>query len=162
VTGKTRVLFVCLGNIVRSPLAEALFLHLVEETGLGDKYEGDSAGTSAYHIGEGPDARMRQVAAENGLLYEGRSRQVQPKDFDQFDLLIAMDKSNYANLVRMTKSSEKQAKVHLMRSFDPEGAKEDSVPDPYYGGIEGFHNTFVIVERSVRGLLEALEAGEID
>lgn len=160
-TAKTRILFVCLGNIVRSPLGEALFRHHVQEADLGDKYEVDSAGTGAYHVGESPDSRMRQVAAEKGLEYSGRARQAKPTDFDEFDLIIAMDSSNRNNLVRMTKSSDQQAKIYLMRAFDSESEPDDSVPDPYYGGIEGFHNTYAIVKRSVKGLLTTLEAGEL-
>lgn len=161
-TDKTRILFVCLGNIVRSPLGEALFRQHTEMAGLAEKYEVDSAGTSAYHVGESPDSRMRQVAAEKGFEYDGRSRQVEPSDLDEFDLIIAMDTTNQKNLVRMARSKEQAAKVQLMRAYDPEGAHDTSVPDPYYGGIQGFHNTYAIVDRSVKGLLEALEAGDVE
>ncbi|KAA3647019.1 MAG: low molecular weight phosphotyrosine protein phosphatase [Chloroflexi bacterium] len=161
-TDKTRILFVCLGNIVRSPLGEGLFRHHAEVAGLAEKYEVDSAGTGSYHVGESPDSRMRQVAAEKGFTYDGRARQVQPGDFEDFDLIIAMDTTNQNNLVDMAQSKEQAAKVHLMRAYDPEGDPNDSVPDPYYGGIQGFHNTYDIVERSVKSLLEALEAGEVD
>ena len=94
---KTRILFVCLGNIVRSPLAEHMFRHVAEEAGLSDKYELDSAGTSGYHVGERPDRRMRQVAAEFGLVYDGRARQFDRLDFERFDWIIPMDSSNRDN-----------------------------------------------------------------
>jgi protein-tyrosine phosphatase len=159
---KTRVLFVCLGNIVRSPLAENMFAHLVEQAGLGEKYEADSAGTAAYHVGESPDARMRNVAAGHGLIYDGKGRKFKPRDFGAFDLIIAMDDNNYDDILRLTRDSKDEAKVHMMRAFDPEGNPQDPVPDPYYGGIDGFENVYQIVERACKGLLDALEAGEIE
>jgi len=157
----TRVCFVCLGNIVRSPLAENLFLHLVEQAGLGDKYEADSAGIGAWHVGEQPDSRMRRIAAQHGLSYDGRARQIQRSDLDRFDLLIAMDTENYHDLLRLARTPEQEAKVHTMREFDPLGGPRAVVPDPYYGGIDGFEEVYQIVERSCRGLLEALEAGAV-
>ena len=159
---KTRVLFVCLGNIVRSPLAENMFAHLVEQAGLSEKYETDSAGTAAYHVGESPDTRMRRVAAGHGLVYDGKGRQFEPHDFDAFDLIIAMDDSNYDNILDLARDSEDETKVHMMRAFDPEGSPNDAVPDPYYGGIDGFEHVYQIVKRASKGLLDALEAGEIE
>ena len=160
-TDPTRILFVCLGNIVRSPLAENMFRHLARESGVGDGYEVDSAATSAYHVGETPDRRMRRVAAGRGLEYTGRSRQVEQGDFDRFDLIIAMDSSNRDNLKRMAGSPEDEQKIHLMREFDPQGGPNAAVPDPYYGGIDGFEDAYDIVERSCRGLLDALETGTL-
>ncbi len=156
-----RIMFVCLGNIVRSPLAEHMFRHLAEEAGLGEKYLVDSAGTSAYHVGDSPDRRMRRVAAQNGLEYTGRAKQFERGDFDQFDLVIAMDSDNRENLLHLTSSPERQAKVRMMREFDSMGGPTAPVPDPYYGGIGGFEEVYGIVERSCRGLLEALERGEV-
>jgi len=158
----TRILFVCLGNIVRSPLAESLFRHLAEEAGVGEKYEVDSAGTAAYHLGDPPDPRMRNVAATHGLEYSGHGRQAQPADFEHFDLLVPMDTSNYADLLSLANSADHKAKLRLMREFDPRAGGEHSVPDPYYGGIEGFEQVYDVVERSVRELLRRLEAGEVD
>lgn len=158
---KTKILFVCLGNIIRSPLAEHLFRHLAEQAGAGGKYEVDSAGTAGYHTGESPDARMRQVGKEYGLIYDGSARQVRRSDFEDFDLVIPMDMSNKSNLMRLTNGPEQEGKIHTMRSFDPEGNPTDGVPDPYYGGIDGFHVTYRIVERSCKGLLDALESGEL-
>jgi protein-tyrosine phosphatase len=159
---KTRVLFVCLGNIVRSPLAENMFAHLLEQTGLGEKYEVGSAGTAAYHVGDSPDSRMRRVAAGHGLVYDGKGRQFEQRDFDAFDLIIAMDDNNYDEILRLTRDPKHETKVQMMRAFDPEGSLHDPVPDPYYGGIDGFEHVYQIVERSCKGLLEALEAGEIE
>lgn len=159
---KKRILFVCEGNIIRSPLAENLFTYLVDEAGLADQYEADSAGTSAYHIGEQPDSRMRQVAAKNGLHYTGMARQFQVDDFDQFDLIIPQDVRNLRNLQRLARTQADEEKLVTMRTFDPQGTQNDSVPDPYYGGIDGFQETFAIVQRSCRGLLDALKNGDVD
>lgn len=156
----TRICFVCLGNIVRSPLAENLFRHLVKEAGLEGKYQLDSAGTSAYHAGEAPDSRMRQVAASHGITYNGTARQFIEKDFDTFDLIIAMDDSNRRTLLSMAKSPQHRQKIQMMRAFDPQGSANAPVPDPYYDGIDGFERVYQILERSSRGLLRALENGE--
>ncbi len=158
---KTRILFVCLGNIVRSPLAEHLFAHLSEKAGKGGEYEVDSAGTGAWHIGETPDVRMRQVASGRGLDYTGRARQFSPTDFDRFDWIIAMDASNRMSLASQARSEADRGKIRLLRAFDPSGGPGAEVPDPYYGGIDGFERVFDIVERSCRGLLEALEIGSL-
>lgn len=157
----TRICFVCLGNIVRSPLGENMFRHLAQQAGVGARYEVDSAGTGAWHVGEAPDRRMRQVAARRGFKYDGRARQFQQRDFDRFDLIIAMDPENRANLRRLARTPEDEAKIHLMREFDPHGSPNAAVPDPYYGGIDGFEEVYDIVERSCQGLLSALEEGEL-
>ena len=124
---KTRIMFVCLGNIIRSPLAEHMFAHLATEAGVADKYEVNSAGTSAYHIGEQPDSRMRKVAAQNGLTYDGRAKQFRAEDFDQFDLIIPQDQENLRNLKQLAKNSQDEAKLYTMRTFDPEGSPRDGV-----------------------------------
>ncbi len=159
-TDTYRIIFVCLGNIVRSPLAENMFKELAEKKGLGNKYSSDSAGTAAYHIGDPPDERMRRVAAENGLIYSGAGRQFYNQDFDNFNLIIAMDQDNQKNILSLATKPEDHHKVFLMRKFDPDAEINASVPDPYYGGMDGFINVFKIVERSCLGLLEALENGE--
>ena len=157
----TRICFVCLGNIVRSPFAENLFRHLAEEIGVEQKYQVDSAGTSAYHVGEEPDPRMRQVAAQHGFHYTGRARQFEQDDFENFDVIIAMDETNRRNLLRMARTPEHKTKVRMMRQFDPNGSASDPVPDPYYGGIDGFEKVYRILERSIKGLLENLEKGAV-
>jgi protein-tyrosine phosphatase len=158
---KTRILFVCLGNIIRSPLAEHMFAHLAEQAGVADKYQVDSAGTSAYHIGEQPDSRMRRVAAQNGLQYDGRAKQFRAEDFDRFDLIIPQDQENLQNLKWLVRGPKDEAKLFAMRTFDPKGGPEAGVPDPYYGGVDGFQITYEIVKRSCQGLLDALENGEL-
>lgn len=157
---KTRILFVCLGNIVRSPLAEAVFRRLAEQAGAGEKYEVDSAGTSGWHIGEPPDPRMVKVAARRGLRYGGTARQLRPEDVRRFDWLIAMDSENHAHLLRMADDPAEQARMRMLREFDPQAGRRADVPDPYYGGIDGFEEVYDIVERACRGLLQALEAGQ--
>lgn len=158
---RTNILFVCLGNIVRSPLAENIFRRLVDQAGLAEKYFVDSAGTGAWHIGEQPDPRMVCVAAGYGLNYTGKARQISRKDFREFDWLIAMDRDNRAYLYSMAHGTEEQAKIRMLREFDPQARSYAPVPDPYYGGIDGFEETYHIVERSCKRLFDALERGEL-
>ena len=157
----TRICFVCLGNIVRSPLAENMFRHLADQVGAAHKYELDSAGTSGWHIDDPPDRRMRHVAAHHGFEYDGRARQFEHRDFENFNLIIAMDATNQSDLLLMASTSEHKAKVRLMREFDPHSSPTAPVPDPYYGGIDGFEDVFAIVKRSCQGLLTALEDGTV-
>ena len=154
-----RIMFVCQGNIIRSPLAEHMFNYLAEEAGLAGKFHVRSSGTSSYHVGESPDERMRRVAAENGFKYTGSARQFQISDFDRYDLVIAMDMENLAILKRLA-AEDDLGKLRTMRTYDPLGDASLSVPDPYYGGIDGFQETFEIVKRSCQGLLEAIQGGE--
>lgn len=156
-TSRVSVSFVCLGNIVRSPLAEHLFLKKVKERGLAHEYEAGSAACGSWHVGEAPDARMRRVAARHGLVYDGRARQFKPSDFDRYDLVIAMDKDNRAHLLDLARSQKDRQKIRLLREFDPAGSPSSSVPDPYYGGIDGFEEVYQVIERSVEGLLDSLE-----
>lgn len=158
----TRIIFVCLGNIVRSPLAENMFRQLAEEAGVSHKYQVDSAGTGAWHIGEQSDSRMRQVAAKHGLQYNGRARQISHRDLDYYDLVIALDNENRRDLNKLISSVDQQVKIHILREFDPQGGPDIDVPDPYYGGIEGFEATYRIVKRSCQGLLNALEKDELE
>ena len=152
-----RILFVCLGNIIRSPLAENLFRREAEKSGLNGKYEADSAGTGGWHEGESPDPRMRRTAARHGLIYDGAARQFRLSDFDKFDVIVAMDTENRRDLRSQARGREQSRKIHLLREFDPASGPNDSVPDPYYEGDEGFEKTYAIVEAGVRGLLQALK-----
>ncbi|MDT8341362.1 MAG: low molecular weight protein-tyrosine-phosphatase [Longimicrobiales bacterium] len=153
----TSVLFVCLGNICRSPLAEGVFLHLLRAAGAGDRYRVDSAGTGAWHVGERPDPRAREVAERRGVALPSRARQVTPPDLDDFDLVVAMDRSNLADLEALRDRHGGSARLVLLRDFDPEPGDRE-VPDPYYGGPEGFDRVVAMVERSARALLDHLEA----
>ena len=147
-----RVLFVCLGNICRSPLAEGVFRHLVAEEGLEDEIEIDSAGTGGWHVGEPPDPRSLEVAARNGVSLEGQSaRRVAPEDFAAYDWIVAMDADNESDLQGLQPPGSR-ARVVRLRDFDPEGPGD--VPDPYYGGPQGFDLVYAMVERSARALLE--------
>lgn len=148
-----KVLFVCLGNICRSPLAEALFNQHVKETDLQDKFTADSCGTAAYHIGEQPDSRSRANAQENGLDYSHQARQIREKDFTEFDLIIPMDASNMANLDKVDPGG--RATIQLMRDYDA-GHEGEDVPDPYFGGDRGFQDVFDILDRSTKSLLSNL------
>jgi len=147
---------------VRSPLAENLFLHIAGEESDVKQFFVDSAGTGAWHIGESPDSRMRRVAAHHGLIYDGKARQFRKNDFDRFDLILAMDTHNRTDLMRMAFTQEDRNKIHLLREFDPLGGDGVSVPDPYYGGIDGFNEVYQVIERSCRGLLKALEDGHLE
>jgi protein-tyrosine phosphatase len=143
---KVKVLFVCLGNICRSPLAEAIFSQKVVEMGLSDQFLIDSCGTSNYHIGEQPDARTRANAIKNGVRLDHQGRQFKKEDFHTFDYIIPMDASNLTNVERLRPNAA-STKVLLMRSFDLQNKNED-VPDPYYDGERGFQEVFEILDRS--------------
>ncbi|MFH0945786.1 MAG: low molecular weight protein-tyrosine-phosphatase [Planctomycetota bacterium] len=149
-----RILFVCLGNICRSPLGEGIMRHLVRDAGLEDRIEVDSAGTGAYHAGEAPDPRSREVAGKHGISLDGqRARKVAPEDFHDFDLVLAMDQKNLEDLRASCPPAERK-RLRLMRSFDPEGGAD--VPDPYFGGASGFEDVFAMVHRCCESLLESL------
>jgi protein-tyrosine phosphatase len=153
----TRVLFVCLGNICRSPLAEGVFRHLVRQRGLEDHYEIDSAGTGSWHVGAPPDERSAEVARRNGVPLEGTARQVTPSDLSTFDWVIAMDGENLRDLEAIRSRQPGTAQVHLLRDFDPEPGDRE-VPDPYYGGPRGFDHVYELVRRSSEAFLDHLEA----
>jgi protein-tyrosine phosphatase len=146
---------------VRSPLAEKLFRHLAEQAGAAHKYEVDSAGMGPWHVGQPPDARMLRVAARHGFTYDHRGRQFQDRDFDRFDMFVAMDAENRDQLLYRARSREQEGKIRMMREFDPRGGPRLSVPDPYYEGSDGFEEVYQVVERSVQGLLVALEEGRV-
>jgi len=156
-----KLCFICLGNVIRSPLAEYLFKYQAEQNGVSHKYVAASAGTANYRVGEPYDGRMRRVAAVHGLHYEGIARQLHPLDLEFYDLLLVMDLENWAYMMSLSDHPEHKAKVHLLREFDPQGGASAAVTDPYYGDIQGFEEVYQVVERSVQGLLEALEEGRI-
>ena len=121
-SSRTSVLFVCLGNICRSPLAEGVFRHLVEQEGLQDQFEIDSAGTGAWHVGERADARSTLVAEQHGIELDSRARQVEPEDFERFDYIIAMDRDNLLTLQRMSEANGSEARIELLRKYESERA----------------------------------------
>jgi protein-tyrosine phosphatase len=154
----TGVLFVCLGNICRSPLAEGLFLHLADERGVADRFLVDSCGTGGWHIGEPPDKRARAVAKKHGVHLPSRARRLDPAaDWERFHWLIPMDLSNRRDLLAEGAPSER---VRLLRSFDPALAggheKDMQVPDPYYGAGDGFEVVFEMVRAACAGMLDEL------
>jgi protein-tyrosine phosphatase len=151
-----KVLFVCLGNICRSPLAEAVFRGLVRDAGLESRFNIDSAGTSGYHDGEGPDPRTIEVARRHGVRLESVSRRVTVRDLQRFDHILAMDDDNLAELNRLAAQAGVDARARLLREYDPEAAGDLEVPDPYFGGERGFERVQDIIERACGGLLEAI------
>jgi protein-tyrosine phosphatase len=150
------VSFVCMGNICRSPTAEAIMRHLVREAGLEGAITVDSAGTGAWHVGEERDRRSRAAAKKRGMPISGPARQFARGDFDRFDLVLALDEENARDLRRLAPTDEARAKVRLLREFDADAAPGAEVPDPYYGGPEGFEAVFDICLGACRGLLEHL------
>ena len=151
---KTRVLFVCMGNICRSPTAEGVFRYYAEQAGLADRLEIDSAGTHAYHVGEPADRRARAAAERRGMSLDGiRARRVSAQDYQRFDYIIAMDEDNLARL-RDEAPEGHDARLHLFLEFA--AVSETEVPDPYYGGAAGFERVLDLVEDASRGLLETL------
>lgn len=151
-----KVLFVCLGNICRSPAAEGIFKKMVRKQRLNDKIEVDSAGTAGYHVGELPDSRMRQHGTRRGYKFDSLSRKFTSNDFDRFDIILAMDDSNYNNILRLAPDLDSEAKVHRMMDFS-EKYENDHVPDPYYSGAEGFELVLDLLEDSCDGLLEKIK-----
>ena len=154
------VLFVCLGNICRSPLAEGIFAALAGERGLDGQFHVDSAGTEAYHSGEPPDSRSTAVAAAHGIRLTGFARQVTPRDLERFDIVVAMDHSNRRDLERLHgRVRGGLAEIVMMRDYEP-GARDPDVPDPYYGGPDGFERVYRILERACNGLFDELSGSD--
>jgi protein-tyrosine phosphatase len=151
-----KIVFVCLGNICRSPTAEGVFQHLVNERGLEPYFYVDSAGTSAYHIGEAANSKSRQTANKHGIELRSRARRFESDDLHEFDLIIAMDRENLENIKALDSKSSFEDKIILLREYDSVSG-DGEVPDPYYGGIDGFQNVFDIVKRSCDSLLDELE-----
>jgi len=153
---KVRVLFVCMGNICRSPTAHGVFRSLVQQQNLQSAIEIDSAGTHAYHIGEPPDRRAQSTATQRGVdLSDLRARAVKTRDFDKFDYILAMDEANFMSL-QASSPEETQHKIRLFLSFAPQLNRRE-VPDPYYGGQKGFENVFDMIEQAAQGLLDDIQ-----
>jgi protein-tyrosine phosphatase len=151
-----RVCFVCTGNICRSPMAESVFRTRVREAGLDDRVEIDSAGTDGWHEGNGADPRTVSVLEENGYDSAHTARRFQPSWFSRLDLVIALDSGHLKALRRLAPTQEDAAKVRLLRSYDPAAGADLDVPDPYYGGMDGFVECLEMVEAASEGLLAAV------
>jgi protein-tyrosine phosphatase len=152
-----KILFVCAGNICRSPTAEGVMAPRVDEAGLGGRVELDSAGTGAWHVGELPDPRTRAAARKRGLDLTHRARQLRRADFDRFDLIAVMDRENLRHATVMAEQRARAA-IRLLRSFDPTAPDGAIVPDPYAGGPDGFEEVLDICERACTGLLAHVRA----
>lgn len=151
-----KVLFVCMGNICRSPTAEGVFRHVVEQAGLSNRIEIDSAGTHAYHIGNEPDRRSQSVALTRGFdLSSQRARKVKPADFKEYTYVLAMDDENLSNMSAIC-DSEYLRKVELFLNYAKNSA-ESEVPDPYYGGDRGFEHVLDLIEDAADGLLQDIQ-----
>jgi len=150
------VCFVCLGNICRSPTAEGVMRHLLERRGLAERVRVDSAGTAAYHAGELPDPRARAAARARGMVLEHRARQFTAADWKRFDWVLAMDRDNLEDLTRMVSSAAAKEHLRLLRSFDAFAPPGASVPDPYYGGADGFDEVLDQCERACSGFIDHL------
>ncbi len=153
---KVSVLFVCLGNICRSPTAHGVFRQLVKEAGLEEVIEIDSAGTAAFHVGKAPDTRSIQLAKQRGIeMADLRARQVDLGDFYQYDYVLAMDEANFFNLKELA-LPEHYDKIQLFLDYSSDYAEKE-VPDPYYGGAQGFDHVFDLVESASQGLLQHIQ-----
>ena len=151
----TRVLFVCSGNICRSPLAEAIFRHLVEEAELGVDFEIDSAGTHGWHEGEPADPRALRVGRKRGIEVASIARPVESGDFGRFDVILAMDRGHLREL-RARCPAPLRDRIRLMREYEEPRGRGQDVPDPYYSGEEAFEEVFDLLDNCCRGLLEEL------
>ena len=157
---KINVLFVCLGNICRSPLAEAIFNHQVRQKGLDEHFIADSCGTSDYHIGQQPDPRTLANARKNNVPVNHLGRQLTPEDLVSFDYILAMDSKNLANIMALPGATDYADRICLMREFDPHGKGQD-VPDPYFGKEDGFEEVFVMLNRTVDHFIRHVVATRI-
>lgn len=157
VKAKVRLCFVCLGNICRSPTAEGVMLHLLRQAGLDAVVAVDSAGTAGYHVGNPPDPRTVAAAARRGIALPSLARQFRVIDFARFDYVLALDADNLTELRALAPNPDALAKLHLLRSFEP-GAAALDVPDPYYGGAQGFETVLDQCEAACAGLLRELRA----
>ena len=155
-----RILFVCLGNICRSPTAEGVMRHVLREEGLEKRVEVDSAGTGGWHVGAPPDERATEAAHRRSIVLEGAARKFAPGDFAEFDLVLAMDEDNRRDLLALAHDDEARAKVRMLREFDPasDGTGDLDVPDPYYGGDEGFEHVLDLIDAAARWLIAQLRA----
>lgn len=153
---KTRLLFVCLGNICRSPAAEGIMQTLVDKNGLQDIIEVDSAGTSGWHEGDLPDERMRAHGERRGYDFSSLARKFSKSDFENFDYIIVMDNNNYNNVKSMASNKEQEEKIKKMTEFSIQFKHHNEIPDPYYGGSTGFELVLDLLEDACEGLMHKI------
>lgn len=153
-TDRKRILFVCMGNICRSPAADIIFRHLVDKVGLSDQIDVDSAGTIGYHTGKGPDPRMAKTLKSRGYTISGKARQVEEADLDSFDLILTMDEENLVNVRDLARTPEQLERIKPFVSFC--SASVPRIPDPYYGGDDGFETVADLLEDGCANLLNSL------
>jgi len=153
-----RILMVCLGNICRSPTAEGVLKHKLRAAGLGEDVDVESAGTGSWHVGHAPDERATAAAASREIELSGAARRFGVEDFDDFDLILAMDRQNLEDMRALAPHADAEGRLKLLREYDPEAvaAGELEVPDPYYGGPDGFEHVLDLVDRACDGLLEEI------
>lgn len=156
---KQRLLFICLGNICRSPAAEGIMKHVVERHGLSDDYVIDSAGIGSWHVGQLPDRRMRQCGEHHGYTFDSRARQFKPADFDRFDHIVVMDEENEHDILRMARTEADHKKVLRMADFLTHHPHQTTIPDPYYGGPRDFELVIELLEDACEGLLKQIDHG---
>lgn len=156
-----KILFVCLGNICRSPAGQGVMQRIIEERGLTDSIEVDSAGLSSYHEGDLPDQRMRVHARRRGLVLDHRSRPVREVDFERFDLILAMDDSNYYKLRSLAPTVEDMEKVKRIASYFRQMKSHDCIPDPYYGGSEGFEVVLDLLDDACQNIADKFENNQL-
>lgn len=148
-----RILFVCMGNICRSPAGHCVLQHMVDNEGLTEQFEIESAGTIGFHAGAAPDRRMQQVMRARGIPVIGRSQQLRPKDLEYYDLILVMDRDNLRDAQSLDPTGELHSKIELFCNYCRDHS-ETEVPDPYYGGDQGFEHVMNLVEDGCRNLLE--------
>ena len=153
---KQRLLFICLGNICRSPAADGIMHHLVEGRGLADDFYIDSAGIGSWHVGQLPDYRMRRCGARHGYVFDHRARQFSAADFDRFDLIAVMDHENYHDVARQARSAADRRKIIRMSDYLRHHPGQQTVPDPYYGDERDFEFAVELLEDACEGLLDEL------
>ena len=155
--GKLKLLFVCLGNICRSPAAEGIFNHIVSINKKESLYHAESAGIGHWHVGELPDSRMRTHGKRHGYDFNSRARQFSPKDFDHYDIIVAMDEQNASDIKSMARSPYDLRKIRLMAQYLRHHPMHRHIPDPYYGGNEQFELVIELLEDACKGLFDSLQ-----
>lgn len=151
---RKRLLFVCLGNICRSPAAEEVMRKMANDRGITDFLQTDSAGVGGWHVGELPDSRMRRHAAERGYILKSKARQLSSDDFGKFDYIVVMDDENYKSVSSLARNNEERGKILKMKDYFAKYKECDNVPDPYYGGAEDFELALDLIEDGCSGLIE--------